>query len=204
MPLHKGQDHVGSHRVTSTACRGHHPGLWTLCGQRTVRAVRVFSNTPLHYTLCINRGRRLPLQLSPERFMLHSTMILQILLEPRSSNASAMIVAFIERQFFSSSVVWYLYCPVFHICEDRSLCFYFIVLSSTIYCLSLHLEQESSNLTLIQYPFPHSVFFMFKNAFYLMKIPIHILSERVLIIFAFKRGLNCLPFPVPLVSRPLD
>ena len=153
-----GQVHVGSHRVTSTACRGHHPGLWTLCGQRTVRAVRVFSNTPLQYTLCINRGRRLPLQLSPERFMLHSTMILQILLKPRSSNALAMIVAFIERLFFSSSVVmiklWCLYCPVLHICEERSLCFYFIVLSSTIYCLSLHLEQESSNLTLIQYPFP--------------------------------------------------
>ena len=93
-----------THRVMS-ACRGHHPGLWTLCGQRTVRAVRVFSNTPLQYTLCINRGRRLPLQLSPERFMLHSTMILQILLEPRSSNALAMIVAFIERLFFSSSVV---------------------------------------------------------------------------------------------------
>ena len=100
LPLHKGQVHVGSHRVTSTACRGHHPGLWTLCGQRTVRAVRLYSNTPLHYTLCINRGGRLPLQLSPERFMVHSTMILQILLEPRSSNALVMIVAFIEIRFF--------------------------------------------------------------------------------------------------------
>ena len=71
-----------THRVMS-ACRGHHPGLWTLCGQRTVRAVCVwvFSNTPftIHIELCAGfcvlhiRGGRLPaLKLSPERFMLHT------------------------------------------------------------------------------------------------------------------------------------
>ena len=67
----------------------------------------IFKHTSfaVRWLLCINRGGRLPLKLSPERFILHSTMILQILLEPRSSNALAMMVAFIEPVFASVMMI---------------------------------------------------------------------------------------------------
>ena len=39
--------------IVASACRGHHLGLWTLCGQRTARVVWVFSNTlfTIHNTI---------------------------------------------------------------------------------------------------------------------------------------------------------
>ena len=39
--------------IVASASRGHHLGLWTLCGQRTARVVWVFSNTlfTIHNTI---------------------------------------------------------------------------------------------------------------------------------------------------------
>ena len=116
----------------------------------------IFKHTSfaVRWLLCINRGGRLPLKLSPERFILHSTMILQILLEPRSSNcnALAMIVAFKETVFCQCVIMiklWCLYCPgqqILNICEKKTLGslfhHFFGDLSSTISHLSLHFTEH--------------------------------------------------------------